>query len=304
MKTPNAFLVGAAKSGTSSLAACLAKHPNIFFSDPKEPNCFASDLNAHSRHRDLESYLALFQDAGSEHRVVAEGSTAYLPSLVAAEAIANFAPDARIIALLRDPLDMLPSYHAQMLLEAEEDQRSLARAWKLEAERREGRSLPRSCRIPRRLFYSEIARYAEQLDRYKRRFPPERVLALLFDDLLRDPQALLGRCLEFLELPRPPGLALGHDNPRRAARSSRVNAFAQRPPVWLARPAMRLKERLGLERLGLLDWLRRLNTAQGREGKPGAELRRAIVEAYAEDVGRLARCLDRDLSHWLGGGWA
>jgi hypothetical protein len=119
--SPNLFIVGAQKSGTTSLHAALASHPDIFMSDPKEPAFF---IPAKWRPRDvygtastdeeyLQIYLNLFRDAGN-CRYIGEASTAYttLPRYEpSAAAIHAFAPDARILYIMRDPIERTISHY-------------------------------------------------------------------------------------------------------------------------------------------------------------------------------------------------
>src|SRR3546814_3494622 len=87
--TPNLFLVGAAKCGTTAMASYLGQHPEIFFSDPKEPLFFGRDLYHTWRLEDFDAYLDLFTGA-REARWIGEGTAWYLYSRRAAEEIKSF----------------------------------------------------------------------------------------------------------------------------------------------------------------------------------------------------------------------
>ena len=103
-----------------------------------------------------------------------EGSASYLRSPQAAGRIAAARPDARIMAILREPASFLRSFHLQVVQAHYEDQRDLARALSLEGERRRGRHLPKRSLWPQELLYSDHVRYVEQLRRYHERFAPGR----------------------------------------------------------------------------------------------------------------------------------
>src|SRR6185437_748377 len=172
-RLPDFFVVGHSKSGTTALYEMLRNHPQIFMPEMKEPIFFAPELprQAH-RYRapeTLEESLALFA-AAAPGQLVGEGSASYLRSPQAAERIAAARPDARIVAILREPASFLRSFHLQVVQAHSEDQRDLARALSLEGERRRGRHLPRRSLWPQELLYRDHVRYVEKLRRYHERF--------------------------------------------------------------------------------------------------------------------------------------
>src|SRR3546814_12058099 len=96
------------------MASYLGQHPEIFFSDPKEPLFFGRDLYHTWRLEDFDAYLDLFAGA-REARWIGEGTVWYLYSRRAAEEIKSFAPHAKIIVMLRNPIDVIYSLHGQFL---------------------------------------------------------------------------------------------------------------------------------------------------------------------------------------------
>ena len=138
-----------------------------------------------ARKHTLEEYLSLFTAARPD-QLVGEGSPQYLRSAVAASGIAQAQPAARIIAILREPVSFLRSFHLQMLSSNVEEETDFGKALALERERREGRRVPRHCRDPAVLMYSEHVRYVEQLRRYEALFSRENMLVLIYDDYRTD----------------------------------------------------------------------------------------------------------------------
>ncbi|HYM54509.1 MAG TPA: sulfotransferase [Solirubrobacteraceae bacterium] len=208
-RVPDFFIVGPPKTGTTSLHAMLRAHPQIFMPELKEPMFLASDMEPRAGHEQeprelqyphtLEEYLALFEEATPEQRV-GEASAFYLWSRTAAGRIAELQPDARMIAILREPASLLRSLHMMFLrwgVEAEED---LRQAMSLEADRRAGRHIPRRSHRPQLLQYAEHVRYVDQLRRYREHFPSERMLPLIYDDFRHDNEATVRRVLRFLEV--------------------------------------------------------------------------------------------------------
>ncbi len=203
-RAPDFFLVGQPKGGTSAMYEMLRGHPQIFMPDRKEPWFLASDMRprfqppmAGRLPETLEEYLALFS-AASPGQLVGEASTSYILSSTAAEAISELRPDARIIAIFREPASFLRSLHMQLLQTHVEDQRELRNALALEADRREGRNVPRRSHRPQLLRYSEHVRYVEQLRRYDARFPKEQMLVLIYDDFRADNEGVVRQVLRFL----------------------------------------------------------------------------------------------------------
>jgi len=203
-RLPDFFIVGHQKCGTTALYLMLGAHPQIFLPAVKEPRYFAFDLRSASARRPppgrpqtLEQYAALFAPA-MPGQLVGEASPQYLRSHVAAGAIAEVDPGARIIAILREPSSFLSSFHLQMVSSGVESERDLARALALEPERRAGREIPRGCHHPESLLYSEHVRYAEQLRRFYEHFPRERVLVLIYEEFRADNQATVREVLRFL----------------------------------------------------------------------------------------------------------
>src|SRR5271154_4069166 len=171
-RVPDFFIVGSPKTGTTALYHMLRGHPQIFLPDLKEPRFLASDMHPLPKYaRDarefdypatLEQYLALFDGATPEQRA-GEASVFYLWSRTAADRIAELQPDARIIAILREPASLLRSLHLMFLRWSVESEQDLGKAVPLEQARRNGKSIPRLSHRPQLLQYSEHVRYVDQL---------------------------------------------------------------------------------------------------------------------------------------------
>lgn len=204
MKRPSFFIVGNSKSGTSALAQFLREHPQVFVCTPEEPYYFAKDLCHEGpgafRQKTLDAYLACFADAG-ETQVCGEASATYLLSRRAAREIHAFDPDARCIALFREPVSFLRSLHLQLLKNPPEEgevEADLQTALQLEGPRSRGRHLPPGIRVPHLLRYSRWTSYCDNLQRFLEVFPREQLLLLAYDDFKRDNAGVYRRVLEFL----------------------------------------------------------------------------------------------------------
>ena len=207
-KFPNFFIVGAPKCGTTSLARYLESHPQIFVTKPKEPSYFARSLltdwgarRSAAYQSDWDSYLQLFQPASDKQVRRGEATTRYLRCEAALREIKTSCPEARLIAMLRDPVAMVESWHAQKLWEKQETEPVLERAWRLEESRRRGENLPARLKATDALFYSQVARLGSQVERLLEIFPREQVHLVLLDDLHRDPLQVYRGALQFLGVP-------------------------------------------------------------------------------------------------------
>ncbi|HUA74477.1 MAG TPA: sulfotransferase [Solirubrobacteraceae bacterium] len=209
--TPDFFIVGHQKCGTTALYLMLSAHPQIYMPEVKEPWYFARELRArsaggaggsdgegsHSRPNSLDQYLALFADAPSG-KLVGEASPQYIRSEKAAAEIAQLRPDAKIVAILREPAAFLRSLHMQLVSTHIESETDFRRAIELEPARREGRQIPRLSVSPQSLLYSDHVRYAHQLSRLHEAFPAEQVKVLIYEDYRRDNEGVVREVLEFL----------------------------------------------------------------------------------------------------------
>jgi Sulfotransferase domain len=227
---PDFFIVGHPKCGTTALYAMLKRHPQVYMPDAKEPWFFAEELHERTpprpegTPRTLAEYRAWFAHATPGRRV-GEASPLYLWSHTAAARIAAVRPDARIVAILREPASFLRSLHLQFLQSYIEIEPDFAKALALEPARREGRRLPRYTYWPKVLLYSEHVRYVEQLRRYLARFPAEQLLVLVYDDFRADNDATVRRVLRFLEVDDTAPVQLLDVNPTVRARSQRADTI-------------------------------------------------------------------------------
>jgi len=202
---PNLFIVGAPKCGTTALDYYLGQHPEIFMPPEKmlgvETNHFATDLiPLDDPYRFDEKYFAMFEKAGDK-KIVGESSVFYLLSKDASANIHCFNPLAKIIIMLRDPVDMLSSYHAQLIYNQDEDIIDFEAALSSEVSRKNGSlKIKDNLRFKERLFYSEIVTYTKQVRRYLSLFSKQQVLVILYDDFKQQTEEVYKKTLEFLNV--------------------------------------------------------------------------------------------------------
>jgi hypothetical protein len=306
--TPNLFIIGAPKSGTTSLYEYLKGHPQVFMSVVKEPCYFSADLafdnsgNFLVYPRDAKLYEGLFADAG-DVKVIGEASTRYMYSHEAPALIHTASPDARIVAMLRNPVDMIHSLHAHKLAAWTEDLDDFEQALEAEADRAQGRRLPEFSN-PKLSTYRDRARYGEMLPRWFDEFGHDRVKVIIFEDMVRDPALQFRELLEFLGVDPtyvPPSFTAY--NSAHGARSRLIRRVLNgRVPqwfVWTLLPRVIGDRRTrGLVRRFRHSWFHRKPITRG---KLSPELRRRLEDEFAPDVARLSSLLGRDMSQlWFG----
>lgn len=197
---PNLFIVGAVKSGTTSLYAYLRQHPAIFFPEMKEPHFFARPAPSPAqRHlitfiRDEAAYLRLYESAQTPWR--GDASPSYLWCPEAPGRIAAVAPEARIIVILRDPIERA---YAQYLMDYSE---GAIQAPFYEALQTDWRRPDKGWGVSQ--LYVELGLYTEQIRRYRAVFGHDRVLVLLLEDLKKDASGVLKRIARFLDIAEGP----------------------------------------------------------------------------------------------------
>src|SRR4029077_238338 len=141
--------------------------------------------------------------------------------------IAAVQPDARIIAIVREPASFLRSLHLQLLENKHETERDFRKAVELDAPRRENRHIPSRSYWPQGLIYSDRVRYVEQLQRYRAEFPSEQMLVLVYDDFRDDNELTVRKVLRFLQADDTVPVAALDANPTVALRSERLGDVKQ-----------------------------------------------------------------------------
>jgi hypothetical protein len=299
---PNFLVLGAAKSGTTSLFRYLKQHPDIYLSPVKEPKYFAfpetrpSIIGPDSKRRNqdpttiwrMQDYLRLFEERTCE-TAAGEISPQYLYCECSPKAIHREIPHAKLIAILRDPSDRAYSHFCHSRRDGREPLRDFAAALAAEDKRIQAGWWFN-------FHYRNRGYYAKQLRRYMELFPREQMLVLLYDDMVADCDGLLAKICTFL----------GVDAAHRFNTNEHHNVTYGIPrSVFLERflhsvgPMKRLIRALipAGARLSTFRKLSALNLGPKPAFDPS--LRRELVEDFRSDILDLEKLIDRDLSAWL-----
>jgi hypothetical protein len=293
-RTPDLFLVGAAKCGTTAMHQYLRAHPDIYMA-AKEPHHFGRDIRSDRSGNDRGAYLRLF-DGARDEKVVGEASVWYLMSRYAAEEIRDFRPDARIVIMLREPVDLLRSLHTHNVANGVEDitdfGEAISAGVRTFAGRRSGRPM-----FADSMTYLPVGRFASQIQRYRTCFPAERIHVILYEEFARHPGAAYRDLLTFLGVDpgfRPPQFE--RINAARRTRSKTVARWLHSPP-HIAQQAFRLlvpeSIRSGIWRRGVRPLVESVNTRRPASAGLDPALRAKLRDYYRDEIPQVAELIER-----------
>ncbi|HUB35261.1 MAG TPA: sulfotransferase [Solirubrobacteraceae bacterium] len=308
-RAPDFYVVGQYKCGTTALYEMLRGHPQIFMPRFKEVWFHSREMRVHRkqlrrnrRPETLQEYLSLFAAARPEQRI-GETTPSYLLCAAAAGRIAELTPDARIVAILREPASYLRSFHLQCLSNYTETEKDLRKALALEGPRREGKRIPPHAARPAELLYSDHLRYVQQLRRYETLFGRERMLVLIYEDFRADNAATVREILRFLEVDESHPIETVEANPTVRVRSTRLNELAR--SVYMGRGRGPRAAKGAIKAIAPRSVRKRAFSATqrhvllGAPRPPDEQLMLELRRRSKDEVVALSEYLDRDLvSFW------
>jgi hypothetical protein len=303
---PNFLIVGAAKSGTTSVYHYLKGHPDIFMSENKEPCFFSSyevppdireknvyPANGVRRLRDLDKYEALFALADpGRHKAIGEASTHYLFQYK--ETIENIKKlydnhrAIKIIMILRSPIEAAYSNYTMWKMHGYETEPFLD---VLKDSDRRSRDL--YCNIA----YIQKFRYHDQIKAYLENF--DQVKILIHDDLNADADRFMKEIYQFLEINedyQPENLGT-HYNRSGKPRYKLVDSLFGRKSAFLKHVLPLLDRVIPSDKtMNLITRIRNWNLTKERLD---SEIELYLKDKYGDDIERTARLIGRDLAAWL-----
>ncbi len=299
MTKPNFLVIGAPRSGTSSLYEGLAQHPDIFLPAVKEPWFYAFGSRRHPfrgprdrfyyHYMSRAEYEALFAEAGGES-AIGEASTIYLYSQEARERIHAELPRVKLIAILRHPVRRGYSNYIKHLQQGREFLPSYEAALAAEEKRIRGDWSPY-------WFYRSLGFYGRQLSEYFARFDRARIKVLLLDDLKKEPRRVYRDLFEFLEVDPSfvPGEVREKKNSSQIPRNMFLQRFLSRPNPLRSVLRRAIPRRVRTRMLSYYLEHRKVGAAP----RLRPEVAHRLGKVYTRDIHLLERLIDRDLSHWI-----
>lgn len=282
-RIPDFLVVGAQKAGTTSLYEYLRQHPQIYMSPVKEPSYFAPEQCPGGPAFTWESYLRLFAGASTEI-ALGEATATYLWSAAAPLSIAARIPGARIVIILRSPIDRAFSQYLHMLTMG-----ATRRAFRAQIEE--------SLRQPGTRFshtwpFLELGLYHQQVTRYLRQFPRSNVHICYYEEFARSPLRVMSELYAFLRVDPAyePDVTRRHNEPR-VPKAITAAYVLRRSGAWRAlRTIMPPRLRSALQSAALRS--RDSLTIDPADHD-------FLANYYRRDVEQLSSLLDRDLTPWL-----
>jgi hypothetical protein len=301
MKTPNFFIVGHPRSGTSSLHHYLAQHPDIFMTAIKEPNFFAHDFRKESDafhqkqlyfpYRTEIQYLKLYKKWTNE-KIAGEASATNLCSKVAAQEINRFNPASKIIMMFREPVEFLHSFHSAARFALGEHLEDFKTAISAEKDRRNGRVLSKRVITPSWLFYTEFVKYRVQINRFLSYFDQTQIKIIIFDDFKINTPEIYKEVLDFLSV--DPNFTPSFDivNPNKQLRWPLLKRYTLDSPYF--RKTLRFLFSQEIYARLKNFYKTKIVTYQPRQPLDD-ELRRELMKEFKKEVEKLSVLINRDL---------
>lgn len=297
MTMPNFLIIGPAKSATTSLYHYLNQHPQIYMSPVKEPRFFAyegekpafagpgDEFFANSSITDIDSYRALFTGVKDEV-AIGEASPNYLYLPKAANRIRHHIPDAKLIAILRNPAERAYSHFMHNIRDGFEPLTDFGQALSEEQNRIGNNWAPRWHYRSQGFYYAELTRYFENFER-------NQIKIFLYEEFGPNTSAAVRDLFRFLHV----------DDEFAPDVSTRYNVSGI-PQNKFVNTILKQHRRLQtFSRRFIPQKLRRiaLNVRNNNLVKPtiSAEIRDELMDGYKEDIQQLEKLIERDLSAWM-----
>jgi hypothetical protein len=285
---PNFFIVGAPKSGTTSLYHYLDEHPDVYMCPVKEPNYFSyNDITKQNLYYSekgfgsKDKYESLFRGVTCE-KAIGEASVSYLFYNSVPQKIKDTVPEAKIIILLRNPVDRGFSHYlmdsrlgyVDIPFEDIVNKNSTHRLLFL--------------------YYQQfigLGFYFDQVKRYIDVFGENQVRIFIDEDLKSDLSAVIHSVYDFL----------GIDNNLMPDIKKQYNVY-QKPRNTLARHLYSIKPLRQVSRTfiptGFIDSVRNIFLAKEKKPELSIKTRKFLIELYKEDIQKLSAFIGRELSSW------
>jgi len=297
---PSFYIVGAPRCGTTALSKALSNNPAVSFAKPKETHFLIDDHSGMAPEQVQREYLQHFHPSlSTDTRAIGDGSVSYLYNPDAIRQALRLDPRAKFIVSVRNPVDMMRSYHQRLLFSLDEEVEDFDSAWALQAERKAGRSIPERCREPQTLQYGEVGMLGENIERLFEAAGRERCHVVVFDDFIKDPRAIYLELLQFLGLEDDGQAKFKPTRANAGFKSGWLQQYSMNPPPWVYQ-LIRISNAKSISRLkGIRKRIKKFNRAPAKHRPMSDDTRAMLSDYFRDDIAKLSGLLDRDLNHWL-----
>ncbi|MEO6167438.1 MAG: sulfotransferase domain-containing protein [Chitinophagales bacterium] len=295
---PGFFVVGAPKSGTTSLYFYLKKHPQVYLPRIKELNFFCTDLHFRFPLLNEQQFLSYYQECKNE-KAIGEVAVWNLYSVDAAQNIHQFNPASKIIILLRNPAEMMHALHSNHVFNDNEIITDFEMALNAQPDRKKGLRISPDIKCPvEGLYYYDVAAYSVQVKRFLDLFGTERVKVILFDDFVTHTKEIYQELLKFLEVEEIVPGEFEVFNASKTTRSALLKKITVHTPGWIRRTGQWLFPHQTARRDWLMFWLWKINTKEVKRPPLDPALRMKIASTMKAEIDVLEILLGRNLSRW------
>ncbi|MEX2201901.1 MAG: sulfotransferase [Dongiaceae bacterium] len=296
-------IAGAPRCGTTAMVRYLGAHPAVCASQPKETHFFLATDSADDIARSRAIYRHNhFPKLSPEHEMLLDGSISYLYRPDAAKRALSVFPESRFLVMLRNPVDLVHSYHSRLLFYRQETEADLSRAWQLQDLRRNGEQVPWTCSDPKMLDYLEVGSIGRNLKALLDIVGRDRCHWVFYDDFLSDPLRCYRQVLSFADLPYDGRTDFPRKAPHRTYRSKSLqflNSGAFLMALLPVNPkSTALYGRLARATRPLRRLLRRANSTEKPREKLDDGTRSMLAKAFLDDIAALESLTGRNLDSW------
>jgi hypothetical protein len=236
-------------------------------------------------------------EAGNK-KIIGEASVWYLYSKTAASEIKKFSPGAKILIMLRNPVQVLHSLHSQHLYDGNENMTDFETALSLDEERKKGKQIPDSLDFFELPPYRDSVLFSEQVKRYLDSFGRENVRIVFYEDFVANTEHTVAETFDFLRVNNTVRIKYDVINPNKKIRFFSLHQVLKSPSSGLKKlvriilPSKKLRHHL-------MAYLFQWNTRIKERDVMSVELYERLKESLTEDVNALGRMINRDLSQWM-----
>ena len=295
MALPNLFIVGAAKSGTTSLHNYLHQHPDVFMCNPKEPHYLINQEIGINRIpvgiTNFIEYTDLFSK-GEDKKYRGESSVMYLmyPEIVIPKIKNQFSEDSKIIIMLRNPVERAYSgFQHVKRYNVKEDCIDFKSAWDISEKRYfEQEDMTAASRYKELgLYYKQVKSYLEQL---------KNVHIIIYDDYKKDFQKEMNKVFDFLEIENTKindverHMVGGWQWEDEKIKKLMMKKNLLKSFLKIIFPFKSLRQKIRQQ-------IQNRKTVKVKE--VSSEDKKMLQDFYREDVQQLSKLLNRDLNHWI-----